>query len=357
MENLVLAKDDFGSFTVLSNCFIDNYIADANDAQIKIYLYLLRTIQSGKATDISDMADTFNYSEKDVMRALQYWDKKGILSLSFSSTKELSGITLLTPSKPGNNSVIDAKVSSKETSMSTNSIISSENTIVSSIEQDVVDNSSVTLDEVKAFTENLETKQMIMIAEQYLGRPLSNNDIHTIIFIYNRLKFNVNLMDYLFQYCIEKGKKDFHYIESVARNWHEKNITTVSQARKQSFKYDKSVYTIMNALGRSSSPTDEEATFILRWINEYGIELDAIKYACSKTVIATDSHRFEYCEGILKQWVSQNIFTLDAAKQKTLEHERAKSESKKRNSTKVPKFAQFSQRDYDYDALAEKIAD
>ncbi len=113
----------------------------------------------------------------------------------------------------------------------------------------------------------------------------------------------------------------------------------------------------MNALGRSSSPTDDEAAFILRWINEYGMELDTIKYACSKTVIATDSHRFEYCEGILKQWFTEGIFSLAAAKQRNLEHEKSKNEAKKKSSSRVPKFAQYAQRDYDYDALAEKIAD
>ena len=38
--------------TVVSNIFIDKYMKDANDAQLKIYLYLLRTM-SALATSFS----------------------------------------------------------------------------------------------------------------------------------------------------------------------------------------------------------------------------------------------------------------------------------------------------------------
>ena len=47
---------------------------DANDAQLKIYLYLLRVTGAGLTTSISDMADQFNHTEKDVVRALKYWE-------------------------------------------------------------------------------------------------------------------------------------------------------------------------------------------------------------------------------------------------------------------------------------------
>ena len=34
--------------TLVSNLFIDEYMKDANDAQLKIYLYLLRCMSSGR---------------------------------------------------------------------------------------------------------------------------------------------------------------------------------------------------------------------------------------------------------------------------------------------------------------------
>mgnify|MGYP000110404848 FL=1 len=66
-----------GDVTVVSNFFIDEYMKDANDAQIKVYLYLLRMMTAGLTTSVSDIADKFNHTEKDVLRALKYWEKAG----------------------------------------------------------------------------------------------------------------------------------------------------------------------------------------------------------------------------------------------------------------------------------------
>ena len=54
---------------------------NANDAQIKVYLYLLRMTGAHRTTSISDMADLFNHTEKDVVRSLRYWEQKGLLDL------------------------------------------------------------------------------------------------------------------------------------------------------------------------------------------------------------------------------------------------------------------------------------
>lgn len=49
MGQFTIYKDDYQDFTVISNRFIDMYMRDANDAQIKVYLYLIRMLgrQSG----------------------------------------------------------------------------------------------------------------------------------------------------------------------------------------------------------------------------------------------------------------------------------------------------------------------
>ena len=46
--------------TVVSNCFIDEYMKDANDAQLKVYLYLLRMLNANQAISVSSIADKFN---------------------------------------------------------------------------------------------------------------------------------------------------------------------------------------------------------------------------------------------------------------------------------------------------------
>ena len=50
--NLNVTSEDKAEATVVSNLFIDEYMKDANDAQIKIYLYLLRMMSAGLPTDV-----------------------------------------------------------------------------------------------------------------------------------------------------------------------------------------------------------------------------------------------------------------------------------------------------------------
>lgn len=92
MARVTIYPDNHVDSTVVSNLFIDEYMKDANDAQLKVYLYLLRMMNAHLATSVSDIADRFNHTEKDVLRALRYWEKQGLLSLDYDGDKNLVGI-------------------------------------------------------------------------------------------------------------------------------------------------------------------------------------------------------------------------------------------------------------------------
>ncbi len=64
MGKLTIYREGETGFTAVSNSFIDYYMADANDAQLKVYLHLLRAFQANQDTGISEMADLFNHTEK-----------------------------------------------------------------------------------------------------------------------------------------------------------------------------------------------------------------------------------------------------------------------------------------------------
>ena len=81
MSHLTIYQSNYVDATVVSNLFIDEYMKDANDAQIKVYLYLLRMMNAREATSVSDIADKFNHTEKDILRALKYWEKQRLLDL------------------------------------------------------------------------------------------------------------------------------------------------------------------------------------------------------------------------------------------------------------------------------------
>lgn len=303
----------------------------ANDAQIKVYLYLLRMTGARRTTSISDMADLFNHTEKDVVRSLRYWEQKGLLDLTFEGEDDLVSIRLCRPGanreKPGtamrilpfssqagaslaqgrqlvsggsalqtgscpsydafcsgsmdatcsggsdvcNTCVIDARSSDTNGSRSAGSNGSrSADSIGSGSADSIGSGSSGSMElrpaggpadssrgdrsrsagklpsprgetpagekkpadllALESFCQNPGRQRLLFVIEQYIGKPLSMNEIRIIHHISEDLYFSDDLIDYLLQHCVDRGRKDFRYIQGVAENWAKEGILTPAQA-------------------------------------------------------------------------------------------------------------------------------
>ncbi|HBA68138.1 MAG TPA: DNA replication protein DnaD [Lachnospiraceae bacterium] len=350
MGRLKIYKDNYTEATAVSNIFIDEYMKDANDAQLKVYLYLIRMMNANLPTSVSDIADKFNHTEKDVLRALKYWEKQKLLSLEFDASKNLIGIHLLDLNKP-KDSAGEKPFTPVVTLMAAGSIQSApEETDGKSL----YEKPAYTLDQIREFKSNEETSQLLFIVEQYIGKTLSSSEIKTVFFIQDKLGFSMDLTDYLVQYCVERGKRDFRYIEKVAVNWAQAGVESPEDAEKYAYKYDRIVYSIMNALGKTNAPTKKEVEYINRWTKDFGYEMDVIDVACERTVLSTDKHRFEYADRILSGWHQANVHH---------KSDIAKADELFRRSRTVPqtkpaasnKFNQFKQNNYDFEALEREL--
>lgn len=358
MGQFTIYREDVPGVTLLSNSFIDNYMKDANDAQLKIYLYLLRRLGSGQAASVSEIADFFNHTEREVLRSLKYWEKLKLLAIEYDESKNVSGIRFLKG--------MDEPVTVAAPAVAAATAVVSATAITEKAEEtpaektDSYKKPSYSADQLSAFKNKENIRQLFFIAESYMGRQLSVSDMKSILYLSDCLRFSDDLIDYLLQYCVDRGKKDFKYIEAVALNWAQSGVTTPKQAEKFAAKYDKSVYTIMKELGKNNTPTKKELEYIIRWTKEYGFSQDIIAIACERTVLATDSHRFEYAEGILSNWKKEDVHhksdiqRIDAQYQKSRQ---SRSTSSAASSSQVSsnRFNQFAQRSYDYDELEARL--
>ncbi|MCR5278631.1 MAG: DnaD domain protein [Lachnospiraceae bacterium] len=351
MSSLTIYKDNYSDSTAISNLFIDEYMVDANDAQIKVYLYLIRMMSANRETDISDMADKFNHTEKDILRSLKYWEKKQLLSLEYDNQGKLTGIRLtdphdcVHPTVRPTASIVPIKQPEPAAPASVLQVQSQPQ--VREITQ-----RSYSRDELKAFKESPETGQLLFIAEAYLGKQLTMSDIETLYFFNSELGFSCELVDFLLQYCIDKGKKSFSYIKTVAIDWAEHNIATSRQAKSYiRNSYDKSVYTVLKLLGRMGSPTAKEAQIVGKWTGDYAFSMEIIEEACNRTVVATDSHRLEYCDKVLSSWFSEGVHELKDVAERDSAYRRSRSAKPVRSNS----FTQIPQNDYDFDALERKL--
>lgn len=366
MNRVNIYRAASGSQTAISNLFIDEYMADANDAQLKIYLFLIRMMNANLPTCVTDIADKFNYTEKDVLRSLGYWESRQLLALEFDAAHNLSGIQVLSLEKtyeaprttpritPVLSFIRPASMQTGMTAKADRTQRPADRTMAGAGSHPAtagVTRPEYSPDELKNFRNNEEIEQLLMVTEQYVGRQLSRSDMETILFLYDRLGFSADLIDYLVQHCVECGKKDFRYMEKVALSWHEQGITSPKDAQDASRKYDRAVYTIMKSLGKNTTPAPKELEYINKWTKEYGFLLDVIQEACDKTVMTTDRNRFAYADGILSKWYQAGVHRKADIPSANAAYRRAGKDA----AAAKNKFNHFARNTYDFDELEQSI--
>lgn len=345
MDKIQCTHNIQSSITVISNQFIDKYMLKAEGEFVKVYLLLLRLMNQGMYTGPEQIADMLDLMHKDVLRALNYWEKVGLI------TRETPEVTT-TPT--------DSSQSSPETNSSgiPNVSDSFTRTPVHSAPAKI----NISPSEMKSAIDGTDLAQTCYMAEAYIGHPLSHKEITTFYYIENQLHFSAELLEYLIEYCITRGKKSVRYMESVAIAWFEEGIDTVQKAKEQSSSYNQNVFAILKAFGISNrNPAPAEMEFIQRW-NNMGFDTEIIVEACNRTMLATHQASFPYAERILKQWQNQGVRTLkDIEKLDQNFHANKPAVSVTTTAGPAPKkatgngFHNFDQRSYDYDDLEAKL--
>lgn len=361
MSQLTIHNDSSSEVTTVSNVFLDQYMLEANGEFVKIYLYLLRvTALADTSFSFSSIADTLNCTEKDILRALKYWQKAGILNLTFDENKVLKNITFLSIKAKENPLADSRKLADATDNSPAQTTISKKAKASASIEA-VPLKITFSADKVKQLTENEEVRQLLFIAEQYLGRALTPADTHHILYYYDELHFSVDLIEYLIEYCVSKEHRSMRYIETVALSWAGQNITTVAMAKKETSHYHKQYFPILKAFGiKGRNPIEPEMKYMDTWIKEYGFTIDIISEACTRTILQTNQPNFRYADRILSDWHSKNvkhptdIEKLDAQhKQKSAGKSENPAKKTSDKAAKNNKFNNYPQREYDTQALSE----
>lgn len=367
MAKITLHCDSTHSATSVSNIFIDEYMSDANGEFVKIYLYLLRLMNApDTAFSISSIADKFEHTEKDIRRALSYWERMHLLRLEYDNAQNLTGVCLLNsaPRKQADNisgTEDDIPAPSPEKTFPASK--ADENSAVSGAEESsyeaamkVPEKREYTADDVKLFRQNESIAELFFITERYLGRTLSATDINTILYLCDGLNFSPDLVEYLVEHCVSKGHTSIRYIEKTALGWAGSGITTVEEAKQAAGIHGQACFTVMKSLGISGrSLVPSEVAFIEKWKSEYGFSLDIISEACQRTIQSIHQPSFEYTDKILLNWQKNRIRTpediakLDAAFQSQKKNVPAPANSSKN------KFNNFTQRSYDYDQLEKML--
>ena len=365
-DKITLLYNVQNEVTVLPNKFIDEYMIKADGEYVKIYLLILRLQGMGLPVDVDRIADHLELTRKDVLRALSYWEKVGILQTGTAAAEIATTVTETEKTVEAN-----AKTAGQTAGSPSPTITP------------VPDKNTLSPTEVQASMTNKDLERTIYMAETYIGRPFSTTELNSFCYINDQLHFSSDLLEYLIEYCVSRGKKSVRYIESVAINWYQQGITTVKDAKEQSTLYSQNVFPIMKAFGISNrDPGSAELDYIKKW-NSLGLGTDIIIEACSRTLLATHQASFPYANKILEDWKRLGVRNTSDIKHLDDKHRSttstasdsassasgsangyAQGQARKgtsgttaRKSATTNQFHNFEQRTYDFNDLESRLLD
>lgn len=361
MTGLYVTDRQSHGVTVVSNRFVDDYMAEANGEFVKVYLLLLRQMTLGGELSVAGMADRLNNTEADVLRALKYWEKTGLIRLEYDRAGTLAGILLLDGEKamkaPGqeNRRGIDRQT----TEHRAGTMDGQAETGAAEQEaaaKSVFDGNGPTKEQMQALTKDADFTQLVYMAGRYTGKNLTARDCDVLGNLYGNLHMSAELLEYLLEYCVSNGHRSMRYIEAVALNWKERGILTVEQARAETVMGGKNTYAVLKAFGLGGrNPAAGERKTIDRWFREYGFPVEVVLEACDRTMRAIHQPSFEYADKILTEWRKKGISRKEDIARLDEKQPKDQSQIQSREEKRPNSFHNFTQRDYDYDELVKKL--
>ena len=362
LNKISLCAKGISDVTIVPNAFIDLYMPSANGAYVKVYLYLLRCFSTNDCDlSISSIADHLDNTEKDIIRALNYWEKQKLIKIVKNEANEITTIHLIT-------------LWEKDTDLDTSNIIDNSTNSISKDSDSAINEIAVSIhtvdkpatrqkystEKITELTNNDEIKYAMHIVEIYLDRPLKPMDIQLILYLYEELHFSSELIMYLYEYCVSRNKKNPSYIEAVALTWAQEGIDTEEKAREATVIYNEHFNNVNKAFGLNRAPGQIERQYITKWVEVFSFTDDIITEACNRTLLRTQKPDFKYADKILETWFKKGVKNkADIAK---LDEEFSKGKSKSK-VTPIAKqssnrFNQFPQRTYtakDYADIEKKL--
>ena len=250
--------------TAVENIFLNEYMPDAPDSFVKVYLLALMYAGMEETGSIeSEIAKTLRVPVSEVSKALDYWSRSGVIR------KTADGITFL----------------------------SLREQLYGSHNEDVI-----TPDASRRLMNDEKISAMFSDIEQLTKEFLQPTAMQQVLSWMTDYDASCELITEAYRYCAGLGKTDIRYVGAVVKNWAGRGLSTKEEIEEFLGQMDQrhAVYRqIMQALGFSRNATQFEKKIISSWIDELGVGMDEIMDACSRTT-GISNPNINYVDSVLR---------------------------------------------------------
>ncbi|HEY8443842.1 MAG TPA: DnaD domain protein [Clostridia bacterium] len=222
------------SYTGIDNLFISEYLPQAPDMCVKVYIYglFLCAHPHTPDNDLEKMARALAMQPSEIIDAYTYWAELGLVSIVSHNPFSVRYL-------PPKNALNIKKYSA-----------------------------------AKYAEFNLKLEAM-------LDREILPNEFNEYYSLIETYHIEPEAFLLIVRYCVElKGANiNYKYISAVARNWANAGITTCERVEQKILEYDKvseELAQVMKALGSRKKADIDERSMYLKWKEEFLFDLDTI---------------------------------------------------------------------------------
>lgn len=337
--------------TQVPNWFIRSYMPSANGNFVKLYLYLIMVCQHGTdpgTLSVGTLADCLECTENDILRAMRYWKREGLLAFE-EKEGEIISVVLLDKQTSIPVAAVVENPAAKDGEREATSIPG---------EHKLPARQEYTPMQAEAFMKDVEINETISQVEQLLGTTISTTHLQMILYFMCDVGFSQDLILAMYRTALAKGKSSPKYIEAIGISWAKKGITTAQEAAGEASGFSGLYHVVTQSLGLQRSLAPAEREIIDQW-TAYGFSDDIIKEACQRTVLQTSGTNLNYVTSILKEWHRQQVTSLaDIEKCDESFQRRKKRIPEKKPTNSKNQFQNFPQRSYskeDYSTLEKQL--
>lgn len=287
----------------------DNFLKLADEAQIKVLLFLLR--YSGKSVTSEDISLNTGFSIEQVNDAVTFWQQVNVLSQDMTAAASVPEPIMerqmeRQPEIPTVTTPVPEQVPPLGTApLKTTQLHPSE------IAEIICSNPNIA--------------ELFKIAETILG-PLNPTMQNSLIWMFNYLGLKKEVILILIGYCVDLNKSNPKSIEKIASEWAENGINTLEAATAEAERLN-AARSFANEIKRlfelRQNPTTNQQKFISQWQTD-GYSTALIHYAYEKTVEQINKVSFEYINKILISWKNAGYTSPDDVKRAEDEYRKKK---------------------------------
>lgn len=271
-----------GTFIVLENTFINDYLPYAPDLCVKVYLYGLSLCNNVNSIEnsVENICHTLNISASELKDVFSYWQGEGLVQIVENNLKNNLEIKYLPVAKR-------------------------------------VGSSKIRQDKYSEFNSNIQSA-----INGRMITPTEYNEYYTLI---ESMHLNADALVEIANYCVSlKGEKvGYPYIIAVAKNFIEEGLLSLEQVKEKLDEHKEvtpELAEITKAFGKKTATTLDDRNNYIKWTKEFGFTQGTIKEV-AKT-LKGKSPSIALLNSILTDYYDRNLTTIKEIKEYTENREK-----------------------------------